>query len=119
MDITNEMNYIKMIKKEALLPSDALKLDETLNKILLAYSLLSCTIRWYNELIDNLMEYEKALLKDEWEKVCKDLNEGLEKKWIDNSNYFFIFLFVCNVLSIFKELYFFSVYLHQYFILMK
>lgn len=85
--IVEEIQYIKMIKKDNLLSADALEFHDSSKKVLLSYSLLACTIQWYNDLTQNLIDLEKMLIKDDWEKVCDDLKKGTEEKWTKNGNY--------------------------------
>lgn len=72
-----------------MLPSEALALFDSIKSALLGQFLLASTLRWYDHLTQNLMDFEIMLIKEDWEKVSQDLKKGLDEKWTKSGKYTF------------------------------
>ncbi|KAF8767678.1 Dynein beta chain like protein [Argiope bruennichi] len=80
-EVAYEIHYLKQIKKENLLPDKVQKYDKNFKSLLLAQSLLACSIRWYNDLNQNLVEYERKLVFKQWNEIESLLKQGQSKTW--------------------------------------
>ncbi|CAL1286493.1 unnamed protein product [Larinioides sclopetarius] len=79
-----EIHYLKQIKKENLLPDEIQKFDSKLKNLLLAKSLLACSVQWYNDLNQSLVEYERELIFKQWNEIDLLLKLGQSKTWISD-----------------------------------
>ncbi|GBM15859.1 Dynein beta chain, ciliary [Araneus ventricosus] len=79
-----EIRYLKQMKKENLLPDEIQKFDAKLKNLLLVQSLLACSVRWYNDLNQSLVEYERELICKQWNEIDLLLKQGQPKTWISD-----------------------------------
>ncbi|GIY10581.1 dynein beta chain, ciliary [Caerostris extrusa] len=79
--VAQEIRYLKQIKKDNLLSEKAMNFDRKIPNLLLSQSLLACSVQWYSDLSQNLVEYEKKLISKQWDDLIILLEEGYSKIW--------------------------------------
>lgn len=79
--MSQEVHYLRRIKKDNILPEEAKKFIAISENDLLLHSLLTSSIQWYNELSESLHEVEKKLIAKDWSKIQSLIQNGQNKKW--------------------------------------
>ncbi|GFU00157.1 dynein heavy chain 9, axonemal [Nephila pilipes] len=83
-EIAQEIRYLKLIKKNSLQLAEAKGFDSVCQDILLSHSLLASSVKWYNNLSQSLVAFEKELISNQWKKIDGLLREGHLKTWISH-----------------------------------
>ncbi|GFY37840.1 dynein beta chain, ciliary [Trichonephila inaurata madagascariensis] len=83
-EIAQEIRYLKLIKKDNLLPAEANNFNNVCQDILLSQSLLACSVRWYNNLSQSLVAFERELISEQWNEIDELMKQGYSKTWISD-----------------------------------